>query len=329
MTTGFVGADTDQLRDLALGFELGVNRLRAQGRALGSQLLATAWDGSDADAFRSELGRVLNQVQDAGNEIVDRATDLRRQAAEQDEASDPRSIFDKINDALHWPAQITRTIRNVQKIATDFPKMRQYFKDAPDIITSVHNFLDVRRKHGPLAWQLLKDEWKHANKDWALAHPSKGWEKLGDFIPQKISKYTGINLPGKEWAGKALKHLDEAGDAAKPWVKLGSRSLGKLLPGLDIGLGVHQMLTSDSAYDKVSGGMSAVGGALVLLAPIAGPAAPIVAGVGLGLGIVSAGMDIGKAAYDNIPAVKNAADAVGGAIGDGAKKVGKFFGSLF
>ena len=65
-------------------------------------------------------------------------------------------------------------------------------------------------------------------------------------------------------------------------------------------------------------------------------AAPIVAGVGIGLGVVSAGMDLGKMAYENIPAVQNAVDSTvgavkdaGSAIGDGLGKIGDGFTSVF
>ncbi|MFQ6484057.1 hypothetical protein [Brachybacterium epidermidis] len=77
-------------------------------------------------------------------------------------------------------------------------------------------------------------------------------------------------------------------------------------------------------------------GGLILAAPLFGPAAPIVAGVGVGLGVVSAGMDIGRALHENVPAVENLADNVGGAIkntagaiGDGLSKIGDGFTSLF
>lgn len=87
-------------------------------------------------------------------------------------------------------------------------------------------------------------------------------------------------------------------------------------------------MTGDT-YDKVSGGLSMASGGLVLAAPLFGPAAPIVAGVGVGLGVVSAGMDIGRTLYTNVPAVKNVVDGTVNTIGKGLGAVGHGIKSLF
>ncbi|UEJ84169.1 hypothetical protein Bra3105_07660 [Brachybacterium halotolerans subsp. kimchii] len=321
----FIGADTDQLRDLGTRMRQGMLRLQEQQSQITRAVAAADWHGEDAEEFRGRaLSEVVPAMQRAQDDLLRRANDLVRQAAEQDEASDPRGFWQKLNDLLHWPAQITRTIRNVQKIATSIPKMLEHFRDGKAGLRTLKDLLALRKRFPHIVWS----EYKAIAKEWDEVLNGKGWEKLGDFIPQKLSKYLGVNIPGKEWAGKALSHLDEITDATKPWVKVGSKSLGKFLPGLDIGLGVHQIATGDT-YDKVSGSLSVASGGLVLAAPLFGPAAPIVAGVGVGLGVVSAGMDIGRTLYENVPAVKNVVDGTVSKVGEGLGAVGHGIKSLF
>lgn len=328
----FMGADTDQLRDLGSRMRMGIMELQSRQMEITQAVMTATWEGPDAEDFRDRvIAEIHPKIDQSRENLARRADELFDHASEQDDASDPRGFWEKLNDLLHWPAQITRTIRNIQKIITDIPKMLERFREGKAGLKGFTDFFRALTK----APRLALSEYGHAMKHWDEILNGKGWEKLGNFIPQKISKYLGINIPGKEWMGKTLSHLDEITDATKPWIKVGSKGLGKLLPGLDIGLGIHQIATGDT-YDKVSGGLSVASGGLVLAAPLFGPAAPIVAGVGVGLGVVSAGMDIGRALYENVPAVKNLADNVGGAIkntagavGDGLSKIGDGFKSLF
>ncbi|MCT2176680.1 hypothetical protein M3F63_03205 [Brachybacterium muris] len=328
----FYGADTDQLRDFGTRMRMGMLALQNRQMEITQAVMSVTWEGPDAEDFRNRvITEIHPKIDQSRDDLARRADEVFDHASQQDDASDPRGFFEKLNDLLHWPAQITRTIRNIQKIVTDIPTMLERFREGKAGLQAFKDFLRLRQQYPKLAWS----EFRHSMKHWDEILNGKGWEKLGNFIPQKISKYFGINIPGKEWMGKALSHLDEITEATKPWVKVGSKSLGKLLPGLDIGLGLHQIATGDT-YDKVSGGLSVASGGLVLAAPLFGPAAPIVAGVGVGLGVVSAGMDIGRALYDNVPAVKNVVDNVGGAIkdtagaiGDRLSKIGDGFTSLF
>lgn len=330
----FYGADTAQLVDLSQRMRVSMMNLQDIQRQVVQSVMSVDWVGPDADELRqraaTEVGPRLTKAQD---DLSRRADELGDHADEQDDASDPRGFLEKLNDFLHWPAQATRAARDLQKLIQDPKKMMDMFRRYPELRDT---FKDLKRLEETFPG-LAAAERKAIRGEWVDELMGKGWEKLGDAIPQKISSITGINIPGKEWAGKTLSHLDEITDATKPFVKFGSKTFGKVLPGLDIGLGVNQMLDPTSTgYDKVSGGMAAVGGTLTLIAPFTGPAAPIVAGVGIGLGVVSAGMDLGKMAYDNIPAVHDAVDGtvdavkdVGGAIGDGVGKVGDAIGSLF
>jgi len=330
----FYGADTAQLVDLSQRMRTSMMNLQEIQRQVVQGVMSVDWVGSDADELRqraaTEVGPRLTQVQDS---LSRHAEELTGHADEQDDASDPRGFWEKLNDFLHWPAQATKLARNLQKLVQDPKKMMDMLRRYPELRDTFKDLKNLEEMFPGIT----AAERKAIRAEWLDELTGKGWEKLGNAVPQKISSLLGINIPGKEWAGKALSHLDEITDATKPFVKLGSKTFGKVLPGLDIGLGVHQMLNPESTgFDKVSGGLSAAGGALTLIAPFTGPAAPIVAGVGIGLGVVSAGMDLGKMAYENIPAVHDAVDGtvdavkdVGSAIGDGVGKVGDAIGSLF
>lgn len=332
----FLGADTDQLYDLAGRMRLSMLSLQETEASIMRSVLTVPWEGPDADAMRDEARtRVLGRLTDLGTRLADKADELAENAREQDEVSDPRDFWQKLNDALRLPAQVTRLVRNAQKLIQDPRKMIDMFKRYGPLKAE---YATLQRLGGEFP-NLVEQARKAHKAAWWDELTGKGWEKLGGAIPTKISSLMGINIPGKEWMGKAFSHLDELAKAAdaNPFLKIGSKSFGKILPGVDIFLGTRQMLDPESTgYDRVSGFLSTAGGVLTLAAPLAGPAAPIVAGVGIGLGVVSAGMDLGKMAYENIPVVKNTFDSIGkgfqnagDAIGEGAGKVGKFLGSIF
>lgn len=330
----FYGADTEQLRTMSDTMRARIGTLGDIHNRILQAAQTVAWQGPDADAFlNTVITGVGPQISSATEQLNTRAHELVDHADEQDDVSDPRSIWQKINDFLKLPAELTGLARNIQKLIQDPKKMLDMFKRYPDLREVFQDLKNLEKMFPNLA----DLERKAIRAEWIDELLGKGWEKLGGAIPSKISSLFGINIPGKEWAGKLLSHMDEITDATKPWVKFGSKTFGKLLPGLDIGLGIHQMANPQSTgYDKVSGGLSVASGALTLIAPFTGPAAPIVAGAGIGLGVVSAGMDIGKLAYEKIPAVASVvngagtlAKGVGNAIGDGLSSVGNAIGSLF
>ncbi|WP_122943182.1 hypothetical protein [Brachybacterium sp. EE-P12] len=334
MAVSFYGADTAQLMDMGQRMRVSMMTLQDIQRQIVQSVATVEWTGPDAETFRGDASsRVTAPISTAIEDLGRRAEELGEHAREQDDASDPRGTWEKINDFLHVPAQVTRFARNLQKLIQDPKKMMDMFRRFPELRQTFKDLKNLDEVFPALSAL----ERRTIRAEWADELLGRGWEKLGNAIPQKISSLLGVNIPGKEWAGKMLSHMDEITDATKPWVKLGSKTFGKVLPGLDIGLGVRQMMDPDSTgYDKFSGGLSTVGGVLTLAAPLAGPAAPIVAGVGIGLGVVSAGMDLGKMAYENIPAVQNTVDSavgavkdVGSAIGEGLGKIGDGFASVF
>lgn len=86
---GFYGADVEQLRALAARLEQGAQGLDDAARSLGQQVMtATAWQGRDADGFRSEWGGShRSRITAAAGGLRQAAQAVRRNADEQDGAS--------------------------------------------------------------------------------------------------------------------------------------------------------------------------------------------------------------------------------------------------
>lgn len=313
---GFQGADTDQLREHA---ELMRNRAKSlDGVRTRLTMLVTygaEWEGPDAEEFRdrwhSEIGPRLDEQIGA---IEQRGTSLEEEADEQDKASEedsPPGLLENILGLAKAGQGIFKAFKTFQKLIDDFP---QHWKDWKKAF-----------KGGPgELWQKYKDDLAKGLK--------KGLnfgEEYSSLAKKALSK---LGLPGEigNWdplkkyldGGKFPKWLDEVAPKAAKLGKIG----GKLLPGADILLGANQMINGETTFDKVSGGLSAVGGGLVLAAPLFGPAAPVVAGIGAAAGVVSIGMDLGKMAWDNREAIGNAASAVAGGISDAASSAGEAIG---
>ncbi|HLQ80823.1 MAG TPA: hypothetical protein VK122_06995 [Brachybacterium sp.] len=304
---GFLGADTDQLREHA---ELMRDRARSlEGiRTRVSMLVAygAEWEGEDAAAFRERWrSEIAPRFDERVSAIEDRGSSLEEQAEQQDEVSEaeePPGIFENIASILDIGQGIYKGFTDLRKLIDDFPAHWKGWKDA--------------FKGG------LGDAWKHYKDE--LAKGMRKGLKFGEEYSSIAKHLVGkLGLPGELGKWDPLKAILDDGkfpswldDAAPKLAKAGKLG-GKLIPGLDIVLGAQQMLTGDTAFDKVSGGLSAVGGGLVLAAPLFGPAAPIVAGVGAAAGLVSVGMDLGKLVWDNREAI---GDFIGD-VGDGVSNV--------
>lgn len=314
---GFQGADTDQLREHA---EL--MRDRAQSlegiRTRLSMLVSygAGWEGPDADAFRERWhSEIAPRFDEQVGAIEERGTSLEDEAEQQDEASEEEKapgLFENLRDLAKHGQGLFNSFKTFKKLIDDFPQHMKEWKSA--------------FKDGPgAAWEKYKDEL------------SKGMGKAlnkGEEYSALAKKALGkLGLPGEIGNWDPLKkHLDEgkfpkwfaknAPDLAK-FGKIG----GKILPGADILLGANQMINGETTFDKVSGGLAAVGGGMVLAAPLFGPAAPIVAGVGAAAGVVSIGMDLGKMAWENREAIGNFASDVAGGVSDVASNAAETIGN--
>lgn len=306
----FLGADTDQLRQHA---EL----MRDRANSLGdlqtriSMLVAygAEWEGEDAEAFRDRWRSEIAPTFDEQVTLIrTRGTSLDDEAEEQDTTSQEEQapgLLDNLLGLANIGQDTFKAITDLKKLVDDFPGHVAKWKDA------------FSKGLGE-SWKLYKDELAKGLKE------GLNFGKEYSSIAKRLLAEAGI--PGELGNWNPLEKLDSGkfpkflGEAAPGLAKLGKFG-GKLIPGLDIGLGVHQMMTADNNFDRVSGGLSALSGGLVLAAPLFGPAAPIVAGVGVAAGVVSIGMDLGKLAWDNREAIADFAGDVGEGITNAAGSV--------
>lgn len=85
---GMVGADVDQLRALARGLTQAADRLESATGEVNGRLSSTPWQGQDATRFRSEWqGQSLGLVRSVVSALRDAATQIERNASEQEQAS--------------------------------------------------------------------------------------------------------------------------------------------------------------------------------------------------------------------------------------------------
>lgn len=299
---GFYGADTDALRDIAGVFEQRSRRLGELRETLHSAVMREEiWTGTDAESFRDRWTGVSSQFSDASEGIERRHVDLEDHAEQQDEVSDPRDggFLDSIGDFFK---NITGDVKDLISGARKVMKGIDAFK-----------FFNDLQKLGKAGYEGLKEMLNGKFIDELVDKTRGPAQKIMDFVN------------GKGWtriADVAEGILDSG------VVKGAGKVLGKLLPGLDIGVGIHQIVTAEDGWDVAAGGLSVLSGGLLLAAPLAGPFAPIVAGAGLVAGGISLGIDAGKAIVENWDTITEKAgeawDATKDVVGDVAEGVENF-----
>lgn len=348
--TGFLGADTEQLRNAG---ELLKQRARSiddlAGRLGPSVLDEAAWVGSDGDAFRSSWTSSAHPALTVTAEmLVSRGDELIRQADEQDQASGQGESGGGGDSAPAPPAQDSSAeeppwVKLYNKAQSAFSKG----KKAWDLVTKSRQW-----RAAADAIMSVADADKLA-KQVALMELYKRWDskpffdvfaKPGQEISSAVSRIAGsLGIPtgfgtkrffGK-WVDDAVKWgADKIGDVASwgkkiaPWVDDVAPWIGKAAPVLDVVFGGKQMIDgiqSGDTFSAVTGGASAVGGALMIaggamsatgIGAVAG--APIAA-VGAVISGAAAVADLGKMVYDNwdgiTEAAGNAWDTVSGWAG--------------
>lgn len=309
--SGFQGADTEQLREHAELMRDRANSLEGLRTRI-SMLVSygAEWEGEDAEEFRDRWrSEVAPKFEEQISAIDARGTSLDEEAEEQDKTSEAEQtpgLFENIAGLAKAGQGLFKSFKDLRKLIDDFPQHMKEWKAAlaegpgalwakykQDLVKGLKKGLNFGEEYSAIAKRLLSEA--------GLPDSLGNWDPLKKGLDQ----------------GKFPSWL---ADSAPKLAKLGKLG-GKLIPGLDIGLGVHQMLNGETTFDKVSGGLSAVGGGLVLAAPLFGPAAPIVAGIGVAAGVVSIGMDLGKMAWENREAIADFAGDVGEGISNVASDV--------
>jgi len=292
----FLGADTDALREMAGVFETRSRRLEELRAQMETAVMRPeVWTGPDAEAFRDRWTGTSARISDAVEGIARRRPELEDQAEQQDEASDPGSeggglldsigdLFSSIGDGLKGLLSAAKKFHGAFKAFRLFSELSALGKAGFEGLKGLINqqFIDE-----------LVDKTRGPARGIMEFLQGRGWTRMADMA-------SGI--------------LDSG------FVKGAGRFLGKALPVLDIGMGIHQMVTAEDGWDIAAGGLSTLSGGLLLAAPFCGPAAPIVAGVGLVAGGVSLAIDAGKYIVENWDSITETAgqawDATTEFVGD-------------
>ncbi|WP_193103923.1 hypothetical protein [Brachybacterium sp. FME24] len=332
------GADTEALRTLADRFRDGSRRIdEIRSRLEPTVMDESIWQGGDADTFRTTWASGVSPSFGSVVEgVVKRQGDLDQQAEEQDRTSEPG---DGSGDG---GGGVWDTIMDVARIGS---KAFSLYKASTTIMSGIDDMkrLADAAKLGPEDYARVMESLKLRN---AMKFASEGFSKAFKTAGD-VSGLPGLNHLG-EWAGKKLdalpaklgegsKILDNIGAKLGPEglsaLGKGSRALAKFVPGADILLGGHQMLTADDGYGKVSGGLAVAGGAL-MAAGLVFPPLAVVGGVLSGASLAMDLIDMGGELFgvDPSEAVSDAVSAgvenVSDAVSDGADKVADAAGDL-
>ncbi|WP_138774498.1 WXG100 family type VII secretion target [Brachybacterium timonense] len=306
--SGFMGADTEQLRNHA---ELLRDRATAisdlRGRLEPLVMNAEIWVGPDADTFRDTwMSRTAAELQERADRITQWGADLDTQAEEQDDASaEGGSIFGGVQGSGEGQAKSPWDI----------------LKDLAGGALGVYNKLQGLFNKGKKAWDFINMLRKGADIGDLLKKafdPGKAFSGLAGKLAGMLGIPTGFG--NKNFFG----WVDDLA-AKSSFLTKAAPMLGKALPVVDVLFGGHQMIDSiknGDTFHAITGGAQALGGGLM----IAGGAlsstgvGAVVGGPLLAAGAVVSGAgalaDVGKMAYDNWDSISSTASNVWNGAGD-------------
>ena len=168
----FWGADTEGLQDLYRTFERGSDDMEDEFKRLGNSMWGfnrPQWEGPDADAFFAEWEQVSNKAYELYHRIEEMGRQLREEAQEQDDASEPEDGF-------------LDTLKDIgEQLVTGWGIFE-------DITTEIWKGL----KTGKFDWPAfeeggnrLKDWWNNAEFDKKLGKlvNAEGFKRIAKFIP--------------------------------------------------------------------------------------------------------------------------------------------------
>lgn len=345
----FLGADTEALRGHA---QLLADRATAiaelRERLEPMVMDESLWVGSDADTFRSEwTSRAGMRLTERADALRAWGTDLTGQADEQDQTSDPDggsaggtvgtgggagSTGGGGDGSPSLWDRILAPIKLYNAAQGAFTKG----KKAWDVVNLLHRGMDaIDGVSDPLVRLMGLDHLGGKLAENVFTKPGEAFGKLTSTLLGKLNFPTGF---GKT---NFFGFVDDLA-AKAPFLTKAAPFLGKALPVLDVGFGIKNAIdgfSSGDTFKGVTGTASAVGGGLMLAggALSATGVGAVVGGPLLAAGAVISGgaaiADLGKAAYDNWPAISaTASDAwngasdlagkAGDAIAEGASNLG-------
>lgn len=321
--SGFYGADTDQLRSHS---EL----LRTRARSLGelrerlhpAVTDESAWQGGDADAFRT---RWSSQTAPLFDDLVGRLTrqagGLEEHAEEQDEASGPdgsagggggggggggsedgKSLWEQLTDG----GKVWNTFQGLWNSGKKILDLGGTVRDFSRFLGSTDDLFEFVAGSWLYDQQIMKN----------IFNVGSEYSGLADEVAKAIGIPTGIgNTKFFGWADDAAKWVGEAA----PFLGKAAPFLGKALPVADVFFGGKQMIEgtqSGDTFSAITGGAGALGGGLMIAggalsatgigAVVGGPIAAAGAIISGGAALA----DVGKMVYDNWDSISaTAADA--------------------
>lgn len=331
--TGFLGADTEQLRahaQLLITRAQSLSELRSQLEPL--VMNEASWVGPDADAFRAAWSSgAATQMSTGAEKLRSWSGDLDGEAEEQDTTSQDDGAGGTggtgdggTGDGApggNGQGEATPSLGDRIKAAVEiYNKAQSLFskgKKAWDLATLVRNATraldDVT---DPLVYLMGVGEYGKRTAASIFSSADEAWGKLAQKIAGKLDIPNGFGT--KNFFG----FVDDLA-AKAPFLAKGAGFLGKALPVLDVGLGAWQAyegFSSGDTFKGVTGTASAIGGTMMLVGGamsatgIGAVAGAPIAAIGAGITTVAAVADLGKAVVDNWPEISaTAADAWNGA----------------
>ncbi|MGA7206505.1 MAG: WXG100 family type VII secretion target [Specibacter sp.] len=327
MTDTMLGADPQQLRNLAKDFSQAAQQLTELSTALTQRINRPGgWKGPDADRFRSQWNGSHRSKITAASKCFDQtATALLRNAQEQEQASDASGIgsnpgFPGIPGLPGGPVlgPANGDPAEGDDAYTVFMNWKAGLLDVPGWLSVGVKGADFLHQFDPaLGWKLNGALWKElpnsALKSVGEALAGDNWDGIAkgaaSFLNDKAF-YAALN--DSKFAGT----LANAGEGLSTFAK-GLGTAGRALGPLGVVIGGVSTVVDFAEGDYARGGYDAVMTGLGTAALLTPPPADLILGGGALL------MGAGELAYDHIPGFKNAVDGTVGAIEDTAQAVGK------
>lgn len=340
MATGMFGANTEVLRTIAGKFGAAEETVRTAGTTTLREVEGVEWEGADADAFRSRFrSATMSEISALAIDLGTEDSKLVRNADEQDLASGGggggrdgggnggrdgglRTLPDWLKNIVNNPLALYPDLRNPLR-GLRFLMEAGYALRNPQIfgkffttnwtgITGYVNGFGKTSQGIEAALEASRAGFVYSKLKWTTDMMQA--KPLSVFLENKlasgIDKVMGLDPIRKFTVGTNgvadMSQLSRSTDAIQSFLGKEGRMLGRGLGAVSVGMDGYSTFTNiqDGNYGQAA--YSGVKTALGVASFIPGP-----------IGWTAAGVSIGLAAYDNIPAVKNTVNAIGSGIAKG------------
>lgn len=337
--SGFYGADTQQLRDHS---ELLRDRARTfselRDRLQPAVMNESVWQGSDADAFRTDWSARTSSLFDEIAAQIDRhSADLETQAEEQDTASEARSGGDGggdrngvggggggggggrgDTDSSSWLERLRAGLDLYNDAQSVFSKGHDVWK-AANIIRDSARFLDGTQD----IFQFLGGTWQYGQRlTSAFFSADSAYSGLAKKLAGKLNIPSGFGTRNFfSWVDNAAGWVGQKA----PFLTDIAPAVGRWLPAVDVVLGgtqVFEGIREGDTFKTVTGGASMLGGGLMLAGgAMSATGVGAVAGGPLFLAgaVISGGAavaDLGRTVYENWDTISETASDAWNWAGD-------------